>query len=126
MAYAPGDSLREVRERARVHRPICIVQRGECGCSLELVPLSSRYFIRRAGVDREVGQAEYVATQQEYRRYRDAGGTSAEATENAARWAVRGLTDAQMEQEYVAIYGQLAADRALFNAIRSRFRTARG
>jgi hypothetical protein len=55
MLYTPGDHLRAVRERVRVHRPVCVMQRGECGCSLRLVAQPWRYYHN----DQEVTEAEY-------------------------------------------------------------------
>ena len=71
--YQPGDGLRAVTERARVHLPSCVAQRGECGCRLELVEQSRRYLLRRNGVDIEVSERDYGDSIAEYRRQRDRG-----------------------------------------------------
>lgn len=67
--YVSGDRHRAVTERARVHRPTCITRQGECGCSLELIPQPTRYFIN----DGEVTRGEYEAAQAEYHRLRALG-----------------------------------------------------
>ena len=55
MPYIPGDHLRAVREHVRVHRPVCVVQRGECGCSKRLQAQPFRYYHN----DQEVTEAQY-------------------------------------------------------------------
>lgn len=67
--YEVGDRHRASQEFQRVHRPICVVQRGDCGCSFTLVPQTRRYFIN----DSEVGEQQYRQAQAEYLRVRDLG-----------------------------------------------------
>ena len=124
--YQPGDSLREVRERARVHRQDCPTKSGDCGDPYDLVPLPPRYIIKRGGVDLpDVSAADYADSILHYRRTRDATFTSPEAVENIARWATM-LTDVQLEAAFAQVYGDVPTNRAMFNALRSRVRTARG
>ena len=69
MTYTPGDRHRIVIERRRIHRPTCVAQEGECGCSLQLVPQPARYLIN----DVEVTRDEYEAAQAQYHSLRDQG-----------------------------------------------------
>lgn len=116
-----------MRERARVHRLDCPTNSGECGDPVDLVPLPPRYIIRRNGVDLpDISATDYADSLRHYRRTRDASFTSPEFLENIERWASAALTDAQMETAFTALYGDTNANRAFFNAVRSRFRTARG
>ena len=71
--YEPGDHLRAVRESTRVHLPSCVAQRGECGCSMELIDQPWRYLIRRNDVDTEVSERDYGDSLAEYVRQRDRG-----------------------------------------------------
>lgn len=69
MPYTAGDKLRAVTESVRRHKPRCVAQKGECGCSLELFPQPTRYFIN----NNEVGKSIYEEVQADYKRQRDLG-----------------------------------------------------
>lgn len=59
---------RKVTERARVHRPMCVLQRGECGCPLDLIPQPPRFFIGEGVTEEEVDEARYNRELAAYRR----------------------------------------------------------
>lgn len=110
----------------RVHRPDCPTNSGDCGDPYDLVPLPSRYIVKRGGVDLpDISAADYAESLRHYRRTRDATLNSPEAVENIARWATS-LTDGQLESTFAEIYGAVTDYRAFFNALRTRVRAARG
>lgn len=69
MLYKQGDRHKTVIEHVRVHRPSCVAQQGDCGCSLALVAQPARYYIN----DKEVTEQEYVEVQADYHRLRTLG-----------------------------------------------------
>lgn len=117
--------MREVREHVRAHRPDCPTNSGDCGDPYDLVPLPSRFIIKRGGVDLpDISAVDYTDTVRHYRRTRDATFDSPEAVENIATWAAT-ITDAQLEVVFAKVYGPVAGFRAFFNALRTRVRAAR-
>lgn len=124
--YQPGDSVDATRDFVRVHRPDCILRDGDCGDPYDLVPQPWRYYIKRPDLTQvNISEADYIASQQHYRRTRDATLDSPEAIQNIARWAAS-LTDVQLESTFAEIYGAVTDFRAFFNALRTRVRAARG
>lgn len=101
--YTPGDRHRASREMARMHRPLCMVEQGECGCSTELVPQPWRYFIN----DAEVSEAEYGAAQDGYRTFmepwnaREARLLASLREEREQSLFAEGLTESQVRAELV-------------------------
>lgn len=114
-----------MREHVRIHRPDCPTNSGDCGDPYDLVPLPSRFIVKRGGVDLpDISAADYAESLRHYRRTRDATFDSPEAVENIARWAAS-LTDGQLESTFAEIYGAVTDYRAFFNALRTRVRAAR-